>query len=283
MPARGGGAEEKEESEMAEFTTSVSEVGAGTVSLRGYSLEEVMRRLTYTEGAFLSIIGRLPSAAERRLSDAILTSLLDHGFVAATITAARYVASGNPQMIPATAGGLLAAGSNTLSPEHSYELLVYARTLREEHDLDIDGAAARIVDEYSAERKRLPGFGHPVHKSSDFRTDVLFDLAEEVGLAGDGVAQYRALLKAFVTKTGKTGIPINVDGGMAAVGWDLGWSANQTVAFAVLSVLPGLMAHVMEEIEHGKPLRYILDGEYVGETPRELPAESTPAEKWKKD
>jgi hypothetical protein len=51
---------------------------------------------------------------------------------------------------------------------------------------------------------------------------------------------------------------------LAAIGRDLGLSANQTVAFAVLSVLPGLMAHVIEEIEIGRPLRYIQDGDYVG-------------------
>jgi citrate synthase len=255
---------------MAEFRTKVSEVEAGSVRLRGYELEDVMRRLSYTEGAFLSIIGRLPSAGERRLCDAVLNSLLDHGFVAATITAARYIASGNPQMIPSTAGGLLAAGSNTLSPEHSYALLARARSIRTDQDVDIDEAARIIVAEYTATRKRLPGFGHPVHKSSDFRTDVVFDLAEELGLSGDGVAQYRALLREFVAQTGKTGIPINIDGGLAAIGWDMGWSANQTVAFAVLSVLPGLMAHVVEEIEEGKPLRYILDGEYVGESHRDL-------------
>ncbi|KAA9105895.1 citrate/2-methylcitrate synthase [Microbacterium rhizomatis] len=255
---------------MSEFRTRVSEVTAGVVNLRGYSLEDVMRSLTYTEGAFLSLLGRLPSAAETRLCDAILTSLLDHGWVASTITAARYIASGNPQMIPATAGGLLAAGSNTLSPEHSYALLSHAQMLRAEHGLDAKGAAELIVAEYASDRRRLPGFGHPVHKSSDFRAEIIFDLAEELDLAGEGIAQYRALLIAFVASTGKTGIPINIDGGMAAVGWDLGWSANQTVAFAVLSVLPGLMAHVVEEIDDGKPLRYILDGEYIGDALRPL-------------
>lgn len=255
---------------MAEFRTRVSEVGVGTVRLRGYSLEDVMRRLTYTEGTFLSLLGRLPTPAEVRLCDAVLTSLLDHGFVASTITAARYIASGNPQMIPATAGGLLAAGSNTLSPEHSYKLLADAERIRDERGLDFNEAAEVLVEEYSSSKRRLPGFGHPVHKSSDFRTDVIFELAEELGLAGAGIAQYRALLRSFVAKTGKTGIPINIDGGLAAVGWDMGWTANQTVAFAILSVLPGLMAHVVEEIEEGKPLRYILDGEYVGEPDREL-------------
>ena len=245
------------------FTTSVSEVREGIVNLRGYSLADVMTGLTYADGAFLSITGRIPTRAERRLVDAILNSLLDHGFVASTITASRYIASGNPQFIPAVAGGILAAGSNTLSPEHSFHLLERTAELR--GDGTYEEGAERIVDEFVAARRRLPGFGHPVHKTSDFRADILFELAESLGLAGESVRQFKAISEAFVRKTGRTGIPINIDGALAAIGRDLGWSAMQTVAFAVLSVLPGLMAHVIEEIDSNRPLRYIQDGEYVGE------------------
>lgn len=248
----------------AEFTTEVSDVQEGIVVLRGYSLEEVMRELTYTQGAFLSIIGRLPTDPERVVTDAVLNSLLDHGFVASTITAARYIASGNPQFVPAVAGGLLAAGSNTLSPEHSFHLLASARAIREERSLDFAGAAKEIVSEFVAAKRRLPGFGHPIHKDSDFRADVIFSVSEECGIAGEGIAQYRAIHAEFVRQTGKTSIPINIDGALAAVGSDLGWTANQTVAFALLSVLPGLMGHVIEEIVGGKPLRYIHDGAYIG-------------------
>lgn len=244
------------------FTTEVSEVVAGEVNLRGYSLKDLMRGATYADGAFLSITGRMPTPQERRLVDAVLNSLLDHGFVASTITAARYIASGNPQFIPAVAGGILAAGSNTLSPEHSYQLLERAQELRAGGTLE--DAADRVVDEYTVAKKRLPGFGHPIHKTSDFRADILFELAAELGLDGESVQQFQAIHAAFVRKTGRTGIPINIDGALAAIGRDLGWSANQAVAFAVLSVLPGLMAHVIEEIEQRVPLRYIQDGEYTG-------------------
>ncbi|GAA1930879.1 citryl-CoA lyase [Microbacterium aoyamense] len=244
------------------FSTAVSEVVEGEVNLRGYSLREIMSEATYADGAFLSITGRIPTPGERRLVDAILNSLLDHGYVASTITAARYIASGNPQFIPAVAGGILAAGSNTLSPEHSYHLLQRTAELRGDESLEV--GADRIVDEYVAARKRLPGFGHPIHKTSDFRADILFELADELGLAGESIKQFQAIHEAFVRKTGRTGIPINIDGALAAIGSDLGWSANQTVAFAVLSVLPGLMAHVIEEIEQNRPLRYIQDGEYIG-------------------
>jgi citrate synthase len=248
---------------MAEFSTKVSEVGPGTVNLRGYSLEAVMRDLTYTEGAFLSLVGRLPSAAEARLTDCILNSLLDHGFVASTITAARYIASGNPQFIPAVAGGVLAAGSNTLSPEHSFHMLERAAAIQAEEGLDLDATAKRVVEETRAAGRRLPGFGHPTHKTSDFRADVLFSLAEELGLAGESIALVHAIHKAFIDSTGKF-LPINIDGALAATCRDVGLSYLQATALAVLSVLPGLMGHVIEEITEGRPLRHITDGEYVG-------------------
>jgi citrate synthase len=251
------------------FTTAVSEVREGAVVLRGYSLEEVMRRCSYTEGAFLAIVGELPTPAQQRLVDAILTSLLDHGFVASTISAARLVASGNPQMIPAIAGGLLAAGKNTLSPEHAANEITHALRLRDGQGLTTEEAAKLKVADFLTNRKRFPGFGHPTHKTSDFRTDVIFDLADEVSLAGDAIAMIRAINHEFASQSGKH-LPINIDGGLAAVGLDLGWTANQTVAFAVLSVLPGLMGHVIEEIDNGVPLRHVV-GEYVGTDLRALP------------
>jgi citrate synthase len=249
---------------MPEFVTSVSEVGDGFVNIRGISQAEIMRRLTYAEGAFLSIIGRLPTRAEVRLVDAILNSLLDHGFVASTVTAARYIASGNPQFIPAVAGGLLAAGENTLSPEHCYELLELHRRMVDEQNLAEEDAAKAIVGSYRSEGRRLPGFGHPVHRTGDFRAAILFELAAELQLAGPAQRCLLALHAEFVRQSGKTTIPINIDGALAAIAKDLGWSAHQAVAFAVLAVLPGLMAHVIEEITEGRPLRHIRDGEYRG-------------------
>jgi citrate synthase len=251
---------------MPEFKTSISDVGTGTVNLRGYSLADVMRNLDFASGLHLTLIGRLPTEAEQRLLQVVLNSLLDHGFVASTITAARYAASGNPQLVPAVAAGLLAAGSNTLSPQDTCELLDHAARLRRDDGLSFAEAAQRIVEEHAAARKRIPGLGHPTHKDSDFRADILFEVADELKLAGDGCKQFRAVHQAFLARTGKSGIPINIDGALAAVGMDLGWSVRQTVSLALLSVLPGLMAHVIEEIDSNVPLRYIENGSYTGES-----------------
>jgi citrate synthase len=256
---------------MSAFRTEVSDVENGRVIIRGYSHEELIGRLPYADATFLTMVGRLPSPEEARLVDAMLTSLLDHGFVAATVATARYAASGNPQFVPAVAAGLLAAGQNTLSPEHSYDLISEARRLRDEHGWDDTQTAAEMVDRVRRAGRRFPGFGHPVHREGDFRATVLFDLADELGLAGDATTLYRAIHAEFVRASGKTSIPINIDGCLACLGMDLGLSAQQTVGFALLAVLPGLMAHVVEEIEDGVPLRYIDDGEYVGLEHRPLP------------
>lgn len=252
------------------FETSVSEVQEGRVVIRGYSHEEIMRQLSYSEGAYLTIVGRLPTAAEGRLINTMLTSLLDHGFVAATVSAGRYIASGNPEFVPSVAGGLLAAGKNTLSPEHSFKLIEHARKIRAKGSLTDEETARTVVTEMISAGERIPGFGHPIHREGDFRAQVLFELADELGLAGDATALYRAIHSEFVNQTGKDNVPINIDGCLACLGIDMGLSVHQTVAIALLAVLPGLMAHVIEEIASPATLRWIGNGAYVGEPYRPL-------------
>jgi citrate synthase len=256
---------------MGEFTTAISDVQQGRVLIRGYSHEEIIGRLGYAEATFLTLVGRLPTPPEARLTDAILTSLLDHGFVASTVAAARYIASGNPELVPAVAGGLLAAGQNTLSPEHAARLIEHTGGLKKRNGWTTEEAATAVVKEVHAQGRRFPGFGHPIHREGDFRAEVLFGLAKELGVAGEATELLEAIHAEFVRVTGRTNIPINIDGCLACLGLDLGLSANQTVALALLAVLPGLMAHAIEEIETGVPLRWIRDGRYDGEPYRPLP------------
>ena len=98
-----------------EWATRISRVLDGKVLIRVYSHERLIGDRGYADGVFLTLRGELPTGNERRMTEALLNSLLDHGFVAASVLAARYCASGNPQLIPATAAGLLTAGSNTIS------------------------------------------------------------------------------------------------------------------------------------------------------------------------
>ena len=59
----------------------------------------------------------------------------------------------------------------------------------------MDEAAERVVQQVRDGGDRLPGIGHRVH-TTDPRVAVLFDMAAEAGMAGDGVAFMVALQAA---------------------------------------------------------------------------------------
>lgn len=256
-----------------EWQTKISRVMEGKVLIRGYSHEKLIGGYNYAEGVFLTLRGELPTPQEGRMMDAMLMSLLDHGFVAASVLAARYAASGNPQLVPGTAAGLLTAGSNTISPQHSAEYLDNAlKTMRAE-GLSLEETARRVVAKVRAEKRRIPGLGHPTHKGDDFRAMQLRRIAAENGFLGDKIRMFEAIHAEFLRATGKQGICINVDGMLGAIMSEMGFRPMQMAAVALLAVLPGIMAHVIEEIEEGKPLRIVRDedNDYLGPAERPVP------------
>ena len=256
-----------------EWSTKISRVLDGRVIIRGYSHESLIGDRSYAEGVFLTLRGELPTANESRMLDAMLNSLLDHGFVAASVLAARYCASGNPQLIPAAAAGLLTAGTNTISPQHTAQFLDDAWLLKEKEALSLEQTAERVVAQVRATKRRIPGYGHPTHKSDDFRAVKLWRIAHECGFVGEKTRLYQAIHTEFVKVTGKKEICINVDGALACIMVEMGFKPLQMVSVAALAVLPGILAHVIEEIEDGKPLRIVRDEDqdYIGLSDREIP------------
>ncbi len=259
-----------------EWQTKISRVLPGKVIIRGYSHEDLIGGPSYAAGVFLTLRGELPTPAEERMTDALLSSLYDHGFVAASVLAARYCASGNPQLLPATAAGLLTAGSNTISPQHGCQFILEAYRMMQQLGLSMEEVAQRVVATNLAEKRRIPGFGHPTHKGEDFRATKLWKIAEECSLVGERTLLYQAIHAEFVRATGKSNICINVDGALACIMMEMGFKPLQMVAVAALAVLPGIMAHVIEEIEEGIPLRIIRDEDmdYLGPDERPVPAKA---------
>jgi citrate synthase len=111
-----------------------------------------------------------------------------------------------------------------------------------------------LVTQYRDAKKRIPGLGHRIH-TDDPRTKKLFDLAKELGLAGNGVALINAI-KLSLQNQGKS-LPINVDGAIAALLIDLDVPQALANAFFIISRVPGLVAHYHEEIERERPMRRI--------------------------
>src|SRR6476620_6341735 len=102
------------DSRMEPWRTAIVDAGPTHIRVRGHDVLDLMRRATFSDLIFLLHHERLPSAAERRLVDAILIGSADHGAGAPSCAAARLAASGNRQ----SAAAAIAAGVLTIGDEH---------------------------------------------------------------------------------------------------------------------------------------------------------------------
>src|SRR4051794_31536091 len=171
---------------MDTWRTAIVDAGPDHIRVRGHDVLDLMRQATFTDLIFLLHHERLPSVGERRLVDAILIGVADHGAGAPSCAAARLAVSGNRQSLSAA----IAAGMLTIGDEHGgagsgcMELIERGLEAARKTGVSFDEIALRLVDEAKAANYRLAGFGHRVHSSIDPRVDVLFTLAQEVGLGG---------------------------------------------------------------------------------------------------
>ena len=78
---------------MDAWRTSIVDARDGHIRIRGYEVSALMTGRTFTDTIFLLHQGRLPTAAERGLLDAILTGVADHGAGAPSCAAARLARS----------------------------------------------------------------------------------------------------------------------------------------------------------------------------------------------
>ena len=254
---------------MDTWRTAIVDAGPDHIRVRGHDVLELMTQATFTDLIFLLHHDRLPLPAERRLLDAILIGVADHGAGAPSCAAARLAASGNRQS-PSAA---IAAGVLTIGDEHggagSGCMDVIAEGLRrvKAAGLTMDAAAQQLVEEARAAKTRLPGFGHRVHATIDPRVDVLFTLARDSGLAGDGIRFARAL-EAAVRERIKP-IPLNIDGALAAILVDLGFPAMVGRLLFIIGRVAGLSAEVLEECTREKPMRIKIPVQYDGVPPVE--------------
>ena len=254
---------------MDTWRTAIVDAGPNHIRVRGHDVLDLMQRSTFTDVIFLLHHDRLPSLAERRLMDAILIGVADHGAGAPSCAAARLAASGNRQS-PAAA---IAAGVLTIGDEHGgagsgcMELIAAGIERARREGLSFDAASAQMVDEAKSAKTRLPGFGHRVHSTIDPRVAILFTLAANSGLAGDGIRFARAL-EAAVGERIKP-IPLNIDGALAAVLIDLGLPSMVGKLLFIVGRVAGLSAEVLEEYTREKPMRIKIPVQYDGVPPKQ--------------
>jgi citrate synthase len=128
--------------------------------------------------------------------------------------------------------------------------------------VSVAAAARALVDEARTNGARLPGFGHRVHSTIDPRVAVLFGLADDAGLAGDGVRFARALEDAIRERIKP--IPLNIDGALAAILVDLGFPSLVGRLIFIVGRVAGISAEVLEEHVREKPMRIKIPVIYDG-------------------
>ncbi len=255
------------------WTTRISKAEAGRIWVRGYPVEELIEELSYTESALLLLQGEVPSEREAALFDLALRSGMDQQFISAAAGAARFTASAFPDSaVPGLASGMLATGSVTGSPREPAEMLIEALTLQSERELEQKDAVRQTIAIWLDRRGAVPGFGHPVHKEAEPRAATVRRLALELEGWREHGLMLDAIEKELAREKGRP-IPINLAGAIGAVLADLGLDPLAIGGLGALSYGMSILAHVVEEIREGVPLRIIpaeLGASYVGVGERHL-------------
>ena len=241
----------------AYWTSTVSRIEDGRVLIRGYDLEELIGGQSFTASTFLLLRGRLPTPQEVRALDAVLDAVLDYALEKPGTVAARYTVSANPSMVAGLAAAVLAVGQHTLAPEDTARFILDAHARMVAAGTTAEELATTLVAEARERRERIPGFGHPRFRRIDPRAQRLREIAEASGLWGDRARLYEAVHRAFTALPGKADIPINDVGMMAVVLVELGFTPEETTGLAVLSTMPGVIAHISEELRTGRPIRVV--------------------------
>lgn len=235
-------------SEQSKIVTGLGKAELHRVLVRGYDLcEELVGKVTFADMTALMLVGRFPTAGERRMIDALLTVLVEHGFVGSVI-AARMTYHTAPEAIQgAVAAALLGAGSVHLgSSEYCAKMLVEALPPGT-HNADLDSIASSVVDRYTATRTRIAGIGHRTHAEGDPRAVRLFQIARETGVYGQYCTLLQRVSEAAGARVGRP-LPVNVTGAIAATSLDMGFPWQMAKAFALIGRTLGAMAHIAEEI-----------------------------------
>jgi citrate synthase len=254
------------------WRSAITDADGNRIIVRGHDLVSLMQHGTYADVVALLLGGHKPDEGERRLIDAILIGIADHGAGSPSAATARMAATGNRHAPEAAvAAGILAIGDAHAGAGTACMVMITAaleRAARESRSV-ADIARATAADACTA-GQRLPGLGHRMYRE-DPRTTVLFAIAEQSGRARQGLAFMRALESA-VAETIKP-LPINIDGAIAAVLHDLGYPAEAAKLIFIVGRTAGLAAHVIEEYTRERPMRVRIPVIYDGPPAVDVPAE----------
>ena len=206
-------------------------------------LSEIVGHMSFTEAFYFIVTGRELTREQGRIFDACVIVLMDHGITPQALVS-RLVHDAVPTdlQVP-VASGLLMVGNRFAGT-----MAGCGRILQDCMAQDGDRRAwlADKVASYRAQRRFIPGFGHPYYKPEDPRAARLFEIAEANGARGEYIALVKMLGEEVDRAAGRH-LTLNVTGALGAVLSEIDFPVEVMRACSVVGRAAGLVAHVLEE------------------------------------
>ncbi len=254
------------------WQTAITKIEPNKIHVRGYPVDEMMGKLSFSQVIYLILKGELPSENVGKMIDAMLVSSVDHGASPPSTLAAITVASTGSTLNAALASGILAINKfHGGAIEGCMNVVLQIAKVKNERSLTIERSVESVLIDYRNKKRRVPGFGHRLH-NKDPRSIKLFALAEKYKLAGEFV-KIAKTIEIYLEKTANKALPINVDGAIATILCELDFLPSLANVFFIIARIPGLVAHIAEEQSRQKPMRKIHPTafEYDGHAERQIP------------
>jgi len=256
---------------QAHRSTAISASNETTILVRGRDLtQELIGRIGFTDHFWLLLTGALPTQSQRRILDATLVAIAEHGLVPSVQVGRMTLAAAPEALQGSVAAGILGCGSVVLGSSEAAGRFFAAIAARSASGETAAQAAKTVVLEYRAARRSIPGYGHPLHKSLDPRAQRLFDIAKEVGSVGAHIEIARQVESLLPDLIGKP-LALNVSGAIPAVLLDAGYPLEALKGVPILARTAGLIAHLLEE--QLRPIGFVMSHaaaasiEYDGDAP----------------
>ncbi|SDY11069.1 citryl-CoA lyase [Citreimonas salinaria] len=228
--------------------TAIATSDADSITIRGHDLcGDLIGQIDFTDYFWLLVLGEKPTKPQRRMMDACLVAIAEHGLVPSVQAARMTLAAGPEAYQGAMAAGILGmgsvvAGSSEVGGRYLQEVLDKA----EADGTDLETAVIASLKEHKATKRKVAGLGHPQHSGGDPRAHRLIAVAQQEGIAGR-YCEVLDLLGKHATDIISRPLPINVSGAIPATILDAGWPLQALKAVPILARTAGLAAHLFEE------------------------------------
>ena len=173
----------------------------------------------------------------------------------------------------AVAAGILGCGSVVLGSAEAAGRFLAEISAAVAGGVSIEAAATRVVGEYRAAKRAIPGYGHPLHKGADPRASRLLQLGVETGTSGRHAEIAQAVEKLLPALIGRP-LGLNVSGAIPAVLLDAGYPLLALKGVPILARTASLVAHLLEEQQ--RPIGFVMSHaasqaiDYDGDAPADF-------------